>query len=207
MAILAFGVGQLVLPGIAAQTIRSRLAPHGNVLSARVSVFPAIELLFGAADRVSVVMGHYRADAAQVASDLEQAAGVNVLQVRVHSVTAGLLTLTGVTVTKRGTLVTGSGDISEATLRGAVPFLSSVTPVASAGGQLTLLGTANVPFLGPVSAEATVSAVNGSVVVAGAGLFSIFHLTVFSDPHLEVLSVAGARRPGGLSISVRARYR
>jgi hypothetical protein len=207
VAILVLGVGQLLLPGIAAQSVRSRLAAHGSVLSAEVSAFPAIELLFGDANRVSVVMGRYRVGAAQVASDLQQAAGVNDLEVRAHSLTTGRLTLTGVALTKRGSAVSGRADISEAALRGAVPFLSSVTPVASGGGRLTLLGTANIPFLGPVSAEATVAAVGGRVVVAGVGLFSIFHLTVFSDPHLDVTSVAGARTPGGLRLSVRARYR
>jgi hypothetical protein len=39
-------VGQLVLPGIAAQRLRDQLARNGQVLSANVHAFPAIELLW-----------------------------------------------------------------------------------------------------------------------------------------------------------------
>lgn len=46
VAVVVLGVAQLVLPGIAAQRIRSQLDRYGHVRSVSVSAFPAIELLW-----------------------------------------------------------------------------------------------------------------------------------------------------------------
>src|SRR5436309_934004 len=54
-------VTQLALPGIAENRIRDRLAHDGRVESVRVSAFPAIKLLWGKADRVTVRMQSVRA--------------------------------------------------------------------------------------------------------------------------------------------------
>ena len=54
--------------------------------------------------------------------------------------------------------------VAESDLRAAVPFLTSVTPLASAGGGLTLRGTAT--FLGlSATVDATVSESDGKLVV------------------------------------------
>src|SRR5256885_14921748 len=54
-------VAQLVLPGIAENRIRDRLAHDGRVESVHVSAFPAVKLLWGRADRVTVRMANVRA--------------------------------------------------------------------------------------------------------------------------------------------------
>ncbi len=207
MAIVVFGVGQLVLPPLAAHIVRDRLARDGRVLSVSVSAFPAIELVFGQADTVKVRMATYRASESEIASRIGQAADVSNLSVTINRVTSGLLTVDSVRVTKHGGRLTGTGVITEAVLRSAVPFLSSVTPVGSSHGELTLRGTANVPFLGAVSADATVGASDGKVVVSGVGLFSAFRLTVFANPKIDVESLSGGTAPHGIALSATWRLR
>lgn len=62
-----------MLPGVAAQQLRDRLARSGQVLEVKVEAFPAIELLWHQADRVVVRLGRYRATPGHLGSDLAQA--------------------------------------------------------------------------------------------------------------------------------------
>ena len=208
MAILVFGVGQLVLIPIAEHVVRQRLAAHGRVLSVSISAVPAIELIFGDADSATIRMATYTASQSQVAANLANASGVANLDVHVGTVHSGLLSISSVHMTKRGGHFAGSGVISDAALRAAVPLLRSVVPVASSHGQVTLQGTADVPILGSVSADVNVGAVNGKVVVSGAGLLDSFlHLTVWSNPHVDVESLSGAAGHQALLMSARWRLR
>src|SRR2546423_15524275 len=59
-------VAQVVLPGLAENRIRDRLAHDGRVESVRVSAFPAVKLLWGKADRVTVRMASVRAAVGRV---------------------------------------------------------------------------------------------------------------------------------------------
>ncbi|HET9073315.1 MAG TPA: LmeA family phospholipid-binding protein [Solirubrobacteraceae bacterium] len=206
MAIVVFGVGQLILPGLAAQSVRARLSGNGRVLNVSVSAFPAVELLFGDADRVTVSMASYRGGESELASRIQQSSGVSELTVHVAQVRSGLLTLDAVTVTKHGAELQGSGTLTEANLRAAIPFLQSVSALGDADGGVVLRGRAQVPFLGDISADALVTPRSGRLVVSGVGLLGSFlHLTVFASPHLHVESITGRPVVGGLFLSARAR--
>ena len=58
--VVLLAVAQLVLPGLAAQRVRSQLDPYGQVESVSVGAFPAIELLWHHADSVSVELASFR---------------------------------------------------------------------------------------------------------------------------------------------------
>ena len=205
MAILVFGVGQLVLPSIAEHIERDRLAKRGTVISLSISAFPAIELLFGHADTVTAHLASLNASQSQLATNLSQTSGVSNINVTVDKVTSGPITVNSVTMTKRGKRYRGTGLITESSLRQAVPLLESVTEVASSDGSLTLQGTANV-VIGTVTADAKVAAQAGKVVVSGTGLISSFlHLTVWSNPKVYVESVSG--KPARQGISLAAAWR
>ena len=45
--VVVLGLAQLLLPGLAAQRVRSEIGRYGVVHSVSVSAFPAIELLWG----------------------------------------------------------------------------------------------------------------------------------------------------------------
>ena len=207
LAILVFGVGQLVLPGIAAQRVRDQLRGDGQVRSVSIAAVPAIELLFHRADRVTIHLGDYTAPTGRLGGSLHQTADVGALTATAAVAHVGLLTVRGATLTKRGDRLTGTGTIAESDLRAAVPVLRSVTPVASTGGRLTLRGTANLLGLS-ASVEADVVARDGRLIVAPAGpLGGLATITVFSDPRVAVQGVSAAPVPGGFAVRGTATVR
>jgi len=204
LAGLVFGVGQLVLPGVAASVLRDRLAHYGHVISVRVSAFPAIELLWRSADRVVVRMASYRSGTGHLDSLLEQSSGVTRLDASVGTFRAGLLTLHDVSLRKRGDELTGRARLYDSDLRASIPFLDSVNFLGVQGNGLALSGTGSL--LG-VSATVPVSVQPRAGRLVAVAFGGIATVTVFSDPAVYVQSVGGAAIPGGLSVSARARLR
>ena len=83
-ALAVLGALQLILPGLAADRLRQRLAKSGQVIEVRVSAFPAVELLWHHADSVVVRMGRYRSGASDLGSSLAGAADVGTLDASVQ---------------------------------------------------------------------------------------------------------------------------
>jgi hypothetical protein len=208
--ILLLVLAQLILPGIAEQRLRDRLSHSGQVLSVEVHAFPAIELLWHHADRVVVRMQQYHSNSGHLGSLLAQAGDVDTLDASAAQVSAGLLTLRDATLRKRGSHLTGSAQVREQDLRSALPILNSVQPIASAGGQLTLRGTATVLGV-TATVDATVAAQNGQLVVQpNVPLGSLATITVFSNPHLAVEDVGAntaSATASGFSVFASGRIR
>ncbi len=203
LIIVVLAVAQLVLPGIAAQQLRDKLARSGRVLAVKVEAFPAIELLWHQADRVVIRMASYRATPGHLGNSLAGASDTGSLYASAQRLQTGLLTLRNATLTKHGNELVGSAAIANADLRSAVPAIQGVTPVASGDGKLILRGTAF-----GVSADATLMAVDGKLVVQpDVPILNFFTLTVFSNPHLHVQGVAARTLPGGFELSGRAQLR
>lgn len=204
---IVFVVGQLVLPGIAAQRLRDRLARSGQVISVHVSAFPAIELLWHHADSVSIRLGRYRSTPGHLGSLLDQAGDVGTLTASATELDTGLLTLHDATLHKQGDELTGTALVTEANIRAALPVLQSVTPVASGDGRLTVRGTASL-FGVSASVDATVGAQNGALVVTpDVPLGGLATITVFSNPHLEVQTIGATATPSGFEVRGTARLR
>lgn len=206
IVLLALVLAQLLLPGIAADQLRDRLSAHGKVESVSVSAFPAIELLWHDADKVVVRMASYRSGTAKLSSLLDDATGVGTLDASANILTAGLLTVHDATLSKRGDQLTATASVSESDLRGAIPFLQSVTPVASNNGQLTLQGTGSLGgFTGSI--DATVEAQNGKLVLVPQIplVGSLLTFTLFSDPHVSIEGVGATSTPTGFNVSAHAR--
>jgi hypothetical protein len=196
-----------VLPGLAAQRLRDQLAPHGQVLKVEVSAFPAIELLWHQADSVTVRLGRYRSTPAKLASLLGQASGAGTLDASATQLDTGLLRLHDATLRKRGDQLSARATVSESDLRSAFPILESVQPVASPAGQLILRGTASLLGVS-VTAQAVVAAQAGQIVVVPDVPFgALATITLFSDPHVRVQSVAAAPVAGGFTVSAMGRLR
>src|ERR1700753_220747 len=200
LVLVARVVAQLVLPGIAAQRLRDQLSRSGRVLEVHVSAFPAIQLLWSHADSVVVRMATYRASPARLPGPFDQPGTVGSLRASAQTSRDGLLTLHDASLVKQGNRLIGRAVVAEADLRAAGPVLSSLTPIASAGGRLTLRGTAT--FLGlSATVDATVSAQNGKLVVAPDVPFGgLATITVFSDPGIRVQSVSASPVPGGFAV-------
>jgi hypothetical protein len=196
---------QLVLPGIAAQELRTDLEQSGTVLEVKVSAFPAIKLLWHKADKVVVRMGRYRSGTSHLGDTLGRAADAGSLDASAQELDVGPLTLRGATLRKRGSELTGSATVTEADLRSVVFFLDNVEPVASANGRLTLRGTAS--FLGlHATVDATLAAQDGALVVAPDVPFGgIATISLFDEPHVDVQSVSATTLPGGFRITAEGK--
>lgn len=203
--VLLLAIAQLVLPSIAAQQLRDRLARSGTVKQVEVDAFPAITLLWHHADHVIVRMASYRSSPATLSQNLDGIAGTGSLDASAERLDTGLVTLRNARLTKRGQILSASATITEADLRSALPFLDSVTPVASSGGRLTLQGTATV--LGVTATiDVNVGPRDGALVAAPDIPFGGFAtVTLFSNPHIAVRSIAAAPAPEGFEVTALAR--
>jgi hypothetical protein len=205
LVVVLLVVAQLVLPGIAAQRLRDRLARSGRVVSVHVDAFPAIELLWHRAGKVDVHLASYRAGTtAGLGRALGQTGEVGTVNATIDALNTGLVTLRGVTVRKRGNVLTGRATLTDADLRAALPSGFDVRPVASGDGKLVLQGSAF-----GVTADATLGAQNGTLQIAPDVplLGGLFTLTVFRDPHIYVQGVGASAAPGGFSVFASARLR
>jgi hypothetical protein len=201
---LLLGIAQLVLPGIAAQSIRDRLSRSGRVLDVQVSAFPAIELLWHHADRVVVRMATYDSNAATLSSNLGQVGDVGTLDASANVFTTGLLTVRDATLRKRGNELTATATVTEADLRSSLPVLDAVEPVASSGGEITLAGTGTILGV-TATVDAIVGPQNGALVVSPDVPFGgLATITLFSHPGIAVQGVSAAPAPGGFTLTARA---
>jgi len=204
-AILAlFAIAQLVLPGIAAQNLRDRLAKSGQVLHVSVSAFPAIELLWHQADSVVVRMGRYHSGPSHLSSLLDETTDTGSLDASASELDTGLITLRDATLRKRGDELTGSARVTQADLSSALGgSIQGLQPVASGNGALVFRGT----VLG-ITADATLRPQNGALVISpDVPLINLLTLTVFKDPHVYIEGVGASAAPGGFAFQGRARLR
>jgi hypothetical protein len=199
--------GQFVVPSIGTSVLRHRLGKDGKVLTAHLSAFPWIQLIWQHADKVTATMVNYDVPPSQLESLLHQAEGIGTLDIAIGVVHTGLLTLHDVSFTKHGDEMVGQADLDLADLRSALPIIQSLTPVSDGGGQLTLRGTASV--LGVrASVDAVVAARDGKLVVAPSGLLGAFAtVTLYDDPKIYVQSVTATSVPGGLKFVTRGRVK
>jgi hypothetical protein len=205
--VLLLAIAQAVLPGIAAQTLRDRLARSGEVQSVEVEAFPAIELLWHRADRVVVRMRTYRSNSAALSRTLGQLANTGSLDASAEQLDTGLLTLRDARLTKRGNELRAAATITEADLRSSLPVLDSARLVGSSGGQITVQGTATV--LGLIATvNVTVGAQNGALVAAPDVPFGgLATITLFSNPRIEVRGVRASPTAGGFQLAAAASLR
>ncbi len=197
--------GQFVAPSIATSVLRQRLAKNGKLLSAHLSAFPWVQLLWQHADRVSATMAEYSAAPGQIESMLHQADGIDEVDVSIGVVHTGLLTLHTVTFTKRGDELVGIGTLELSDLQAALPAVRSLTPVPGSNGQVLLRGTASVLGV-QASVDVVIAARGGKLVVAPSGLLGAFAtVTLYDDPEIHVQSVTATTVPGGLRFVTRGK--
>jgi hypothetical protein len=206
VALLA--VVQLVAPGIAASTIESRVRRYGDVLSASVSAWPAVELLWGKADRVTVHAGSLRLSPAQSAKLIWEGRDVARVDARAASVQEGPLHLTGVVFAQRGSRLRGEASLSDADVRASLPPGVDVRLLGSGDGQVRVRVSGGLFGVGG-SLEAVALGECGALVARPLSPgFATLRLTLFSDPHVYVEGVeASAVANGGYRLSMTARLR
>jgi pSer/pThr/pTyr-binding forkhead associated (FHA) protein len=210
-AALVFGVGQLVLPGVAEQRLRSQLSRYGPVRVAKLESAPALKLLWHKADSVQVAMDSYRSEPGghgSLADFLSRTRDTGKLDVSVGTLRAQLVTLHQVRLHKEGDLLVGEALLTQRELSAALPSFIDLRPVsASANGIVVKVGAT---VLGRHVAERLgVVAQAGKVVVRPEGLpfGSLATITVFNDPRVYVESLGAELNGAQYRLTVRARLR
>ncbi len=206
LALLA--LAQLLLPRIATSTISSRVHRYGRVLNASVSAFPAVELLWGSADRVSVRAGALQLSPRQAARLVWEGRGVARVDASARSVRLGPLHLTRAVFTQRARRLRGEATISSAAVRAALPPGVTVQLLAGGGGRVRVRVSGGLFGVGG-SLDAVALGEGGAFVVRALGPApGAIKLTLFSDPHIYVEGVgAVALAGGGYRLSMTARQR
>lgn len=211
MAVLALGAAQAFLPGLAEQRVAAQLGASGEVASVRISAFPAVKLLWGSADEVSVRMTRYAAlsdggsgDSGE-SSGIGEMRGVKRLDVAIDVLEVGPVTLRDARLAKDGATVRAAGTISKASVRAALPDGLSLEPSAGPGGRLVLNGAAGM-FGVDVDASAAVVAEDGRIVIRPDDSFlsSLAAVTVFEDPAIAVTDVRAHDEADALAVEARA---
>lgn len=196
LALLAVLV-QLLLPSLAAQRVRERVARYGSVRSVSVSAFPAIELLWGKASTVSVSAGALSVPADRIASLLWEAHGVSTMTLTADTATLSAvpslprgLSVSALRVEKRGVAIGASATLTQAQLDDALPSGFRVEPLAGGGGEVQARASGGL-FGVQASITAVVRPLEGRLVAEPQGFpfAGIATVTLFSDPHLRIDSV------------------
>jgi hypothetical protein len=209
-ALLVLLLAQLILPRIAANRISSRVGRYGRVESVSVRAWPAVELLWGSADSVTVRAQRLSLSPSQAARLLWEARGVERLQFAAPSVQLGPLRLGDARVHKRGGSLAAEAVIGEAGVRAALPKGLAVKLVSSERDAVQVVASGGLFGVGP-SVQALAAPQEGKLVVRPLGsLLSGLTLTLFSDPHVYVEGVGAfvqPRSPGTYRVTMRARLR
>jgi hypothetical protein len=189
IVLVVLALAQLLLPAIAAQRVRSRVARYGAVLGAHVSAFPAIELLWGRADSASVRARALTVPPAQIADLLSSARGVDSLDIAAASLRVGPLTLLDASLRKRGSALYAQGQLSAAQLR-TLPGGLEVQPLQSSGGQVQVRASGGLFGL-RATVNVLVAPHEGKLVAQPEGVLfgGLARVTLFSDPRLSIETI------------------
>lgn len=193
LVLILLGLAQALLPRVAANRVRARVAAYGQVRSVQVSAVPAIELLWGRADSLSVSATRLAASPTQIASLLWQARGLGDLDVAADAAVLRDpllprgLEVGDVHVRRRGNLVSARATFAPAQLAAALPGGVSAEPIASGSGAVEARASGSL-FGAQASLNVLVRAVEGRLIAEPRGMpfGAIATVTLFSDQHLRV---------------------
>jgi hypothetical protein len=204
--LVLLGLAQIFLPKLAASRISSRIGKYGSVDRVHVSAWPAIELLWGDADSVQVHATRLRLELGETAKLLDEARGVDRLELRAASAQEGPLPLSDVVLRKRGGRMSARAFTSEADVSAALPPGFSVQLLRSDGREVEVHASGGLFGVG-ASVDAVAQASEGKLVVRPRGLLQALKLTLFSDPRVYVEGVGAKRAGGGYELSIEASLR
>jgi hypothetical protein len=178
-------LGQVLLPGIVASKLRSSLRGAATGVHISVKATPALELLFGHADRVVMSAAVLRPiGTANIKALLERTRETGSLEATVGRLITQRLELDHVVVSKRGSQITTSAAVNRNALGAALPAGISVRP-ASGGSQAISLSAHITVFGRTIVANALLEARDGKIeIVPESSLLP--SITVFTDPQLDV---------------------
>jgi len=205
----AVAAAQVILPRVAEGRIRAHLGDQAAGLNVDVRATPAIKLLTGRVDRVTIEADRLRAGDGSSAPSLDEmlsrAGNIGKLDVRVKRLEAPQgVEARNVVLHKDGDAISASGGLDLRALRNVLPPGLSVKPLPAPEGQILLEGSAS-PFGASIGARARVLTEGGRVVVRAEGLpfASLVSMPVFESDQLSVDGLAAKPTGDGLVVKVR----
>ncbi|HEY3866200.1 MAG TPA: hypothetical protein VGL54_08965 [Solirubrobacteraceae bacterium] len=194
--VLVLVLAQLLLAGIAASRIRSRVGRYGTVKSVTVKAWPAVELLWGHVDSVDVQAGSLRLSAAQTAKLLGETRGVQTMRLTAESLKEGSLQLRDARLSKHGDALVAKAFAARADVQAALGSGVEVKLLRSGGGQVEVSVSGGL-FGVRASVDAIAQAQEGKLVVHPLGfLLEGLKLTLISAPHVYVEGVSASAAAG-----------
>jgi hypothetical protein len=205
VVVLALALAQLLLPRIAAKIVKDKVSRYGEVREVSVSAFPAVTLLFGDAESVSVRAGTLNVSERGLVKLLLEAKGAKRLDVHASAVRldglpfgASPLLLRDASLTKDGEIVRAHALLTSQALAQALPPGISAEILSSAGGVVSVRASGGI--LGfRASVNGAVEAVEGKLELVPSGplLASLGTITLFDQRQLKVLSIGATPSNAG----------
>ena len=212
VAAIAAGVvvlGQVVLPAIAAARLRASLRrADAHDVQVSVRALPAVKLLLGRADNVSIRIGDLRTTPApsgpqSLGGLLAGTAASTDLDASVARLYANRIELDAVSLVKRGPQLSARATVSRAAIAAALPPGLALSLTPGTGSGLSLTASASV-FGQPLSASALVQPVGGRLeVVPQLPLLDLLRITLFADPRVSVDALQVVAHGGGYTVAAQ----
>jgi len=212
LLIVALIASQLLLPGIAASKLRSDLQANGSNVNVEVKAFPALELLFKRADRVTVDVTDYNSggegEGTSLPDLLARTKAVGELDVRVRVLEDRLLRMQDVQLRKDGDTLVAEVALSTVDVDAALPAQLRLTGGSDAEG-LSVVGVTSV-FGSEIRAQAKILVDDeGRIVLRPEGipLASLVTVPIFSDERIAVEAIGARPTADGFAVTARGRLR
>ena len=201
------GLAQAILPGIAASRLRDSLARSGEGVHVSVSAFPAVKLLFGRADSVSVRIHRLDAGQGRLGDLLARTRSADRVQAGVGQLFSHGLELDGVSLEKVHARISAQATITRGALARVLPVGLSLVTSRESSRAFALTATAQV--LGQtLSATALVQASDGRLELRPElPLLSFLDITLFADPRVAVDSIGAGGGGGSYTFSATGHLR
>ncbi len=194
--VLVLVLAQLLLPGIAAERVRARVGKYGTVESVSVKAWPAVKLLWGSADSVTVRAKSLRMSPQQTVKLLGEARGVKRMSLTAESVKEGPLQLQEASYQKHGDALRGQAKTTRADVGKALGEGIEVRLKSSHDGQVQVSASGGL-FGVQTSIEAVARAQEGKLVVHPLGfLLEGLKLTLIDNPRVYVEGVGASAVAG-----------
>jgi hypothetical protein len=198
-------LAQFLLPSLAERSIRGKVDDVATVKSVKVKAFPAVKLLWKHADEVDVQLGDVSSGTGKFADLVEEARGVDKVDVTAERAKIGDADLTRAEFHKDGDNLVGTGFMSEDAILAALPLGFRVKPVRTDGGALIVRGSPGI-LGGAVGVEGRVVTQDGAIVVNPENVPLVGGLvdyTVFTDDRVNVSTVTAKKIGSNFVITAR----
>jgi len=204
---------QLVLPGMAEDRLRSDLERQGSDVTVSVSAFPAVKLLLGRADDVTVEVAGLRPDESgddgdSLADLIAQTSRTKRLDVHVDVLEDRLLRMQDVRLTKDGDALTAIVALRKADVDAALPAELRLSDRTVPNG-LAVAGSTDV-FGQQIEAEADIYADDdGSLVLEPSDdlLGGLVSVPIFEDDRVAVDAISARTSADGYVVTARGHLR